>query len=72
MERLKKITAEFMKRKEEVDELLRLTDKIKAYIKANKVTLIEERKQAEIRIFEIQVQHNEKLRKTIESKKLSS
>jgi len=36
MERLKKITAEFMLRKKEVDELLRLTDKIKAYIKDNK------------------------------------
>ncbi len=45
----------FLKRKAEVDELLRLTDKIKAYIKENKKQLIEERKHIEKRIFEIQV-----------------
>ena len=54
-----------MKRKEEVEELIKLTDKIKVYLKENKQNLIEERKQVEKRIFEIQVQNNDKLRDTI-------
>ncbi len=43
----------FMKRKEEVEELLNLTNKIKDYIKNNKQNLIKERCEVERRIFEI-------------------
>lgn len=50
-----KIVKKFRKRMEEVKQLLELTDKIKNYIKENKQNLIEERKQVEKRIFEIQV-----------------
>ena len=45
--------AKFLKRKKEVDELERLTDKIKAYIKENKKKLIHDNSEMERRIFEI-------------------
>ena len=35
-----KVVKKFMKRKEEVEELLKLTDKIKNYLKENKQNLI--------------------------------
>ena len=35
-----KVIKKFMKRKEEVEELLKLTDKIKNYLKENKQNLI--------------------------------
>jgi hypothetical protein len=38
-----KLVKRFIKRRQEVDELLRLTDKIKTYILDNKQTLIKER-----------------------------
>jgi hypothetical protein len=44
-----------MKRKNEVDELEKLIDKIKAYIKDNKAKLINNNSEMEKRIFEIQV-----------------
>lgn len=60
--------AKFIKRKKEVDELERLTDKIKAYIKENKNKLISDNSEMERRIFEIQVINNPKLKSTIEEK----
>ena len=67
-----KLVKKFLKRKQEVEELLRLTDKIKGYIKDHKEVLIQERKQVEKKIFEIQVQNNHKLRDTIQKKVLKS
>ncbi len=62
------LISKFMKRKIEIDELEKLIDKIKAYIKDNKAKLINNNSEMEKRIFEIQVQNNPKLRSTIESK----
>lgn len=45
--------AKFLKRKKEIDELEKLTDKIKAYIKENKKKLIHDNSEMERRIFEI-------------------
>lgn len=62
------LISKFMKRKNEIDELEKLIDKIKAYIKDNKAKLINNNSEMEKRIFEIQVQNNPKLRSTIEGK----
>ena len=57
-----------MKRKQEVDDLHTLIDKIKKYIDTNKEKLIKDNGEMEKRIFEIQVINNTKLRETIEYK----
>lgn len=62
------LVAKFLRRKKEVDELERLTDKIKAYIKENKKKLISNNSEMERRIFEIHVMNNPKLKGKIEEK----
>jgi uncharacterized membrane-anchored protein len=49
----KDLLEKFLKRKKEIDELEKLTDKIKAYIKENKKKLIHDNSEMERRIFEI-------------------
>ena len=62
------VFAKFMKRKQEVDELHKYTEKIKKYIDTNKEKLIKDNGELEKRIFEIHVINNQKLRSTIETK----
>lgn len=62
------INGMFKERLTEVQELERLTEKIKNYIKQNKKTLIKERNDAERRIFEIKVNNNLQLKEHITKK----
>jgi hypothetical protein len=64
--------SKFAKRKEEVQELERLTIKIKLYIKNNKAKLMKEKSENEQKIFDLIIQNNATLKNTIINKKKKS
>lgn len=59
------IAEKFEKRKKEVEDLQRLTNKIKQWIKDNKKSLIKEHCEAERKIFQLQVENDDKLKETV-------
>ena len=61
-DRGKKVQKKFMKRKDELDKLVKVTDKIKEYIKKNKETLMKKKSEVDRKVFQIRVDHNPILR----------
>lgn len=61
----------FKKRMDEIETLMMMTNKIKAYIKENKKKLLQQKSEDEKKIIQIQIANNPKLREVVLSKQKS-
>jgi hypothetical protein len=63
-----KLKMKFKKRMDEIETLMMMTNKIKAYIKENKKKLLQQKSEDEKKIIQIQIANNPKLREVVLSK----
>ncbi|CDW81936.1 duf1765 domain containing protein [Stylonychia lemnae] len=70
-ESMSKFQQKFIRRNTQIQQLVKLTDKIKAYIKSNKEKLMKQKNQDEQKIFEIKIANNPRIREHAMSRQAS-